>query len=61
MTADEIFTTTGFDRADSEKLAASLADAPVVAVNGFRAMLKSGVYTADEMVERIGALRALAR
>lgn len=61
MDAREIFETTGLNRVDSNKVAAALTGAPAFVVSSFRAMLKAGFYSADEMVERIRALRSMAR
>lgn len=59
--AQEIFTTTTLGRVASDRLAASLDGAPAVAVSCFWAMVKSGVYSVDEMIERIGAVRMMAK
>lgn len=61
MDVREIFQTTGLNRDDSEKVAAALAGAPAFVITSFRAMLKVGCYSADEIVERLHALRAMAR
>lgn len=61
MTADEIFTTTALNRADSERIAVALLGAPEAVVLGFRAMLSTGCYSVDEMVERITALKVVAK
>lgn len=61
MTAQEIFTTTTFDRPSSDRLAAALEGAPTVAVSSFWAMVKAGCYSVDEMIERIAAVRMMAK
>lgn len=61
MTVDEIFMTTAFDRADSEKLASALAGAAPFIVSSFWALVKAGCFSADEMVEQLCALRSIAR
>jgi len=61
MTAAEIFQTTGLDRTDSQRMAAELIDAPAIVVTSFRAMSSIGAYSVDEMIERLRAVRMMAK
>ena len=60
-TADEIFTTTPLGRDASDRLGEALEGAPSFAIMAFWALMKSGVYSVDEMIERIAAVRSMAR
>ena len=55
--AREIFTTTGMDRGASERLGAALDGVPPFVIQCFWAMVKVGIYSEDEMIDRIAALR----
>ena len=61
MTADEIFTTTCLNRSDSETVAAALVGASTFIVSMFWAMIKAGCFSAEEMAERLSALRSLEK
>lgn len=61
MTADEIHRETSLRREDSERIAEVLVDAPAFVVASFRAMISVGCYSTGEMVERLHALKSLAR
>lgn len=61
MTADEIHRTTRLTRDESERVAAVLTDAPSFVVSSFHAMISVGCYSADEMVERLQAVKGVCR
>ena len=58
---EQIATTTALTRVDARRIATALEGAPVYCTSGFWAMVKSGAYSVDEMLERIGSLKAVAR
>lgn len=57
----EIAMTTRHPPAEAKRLANALAGAPTIVLSGFRAMTSVGCYSVDEMLERIAALRQMAR
>lgn len=57
----EIATTTRHNAADAKRMADALAGAPTIVLSGFRAMDGLGCYSVEEMLERIAALRQMAK
>lgn len=57
----EIAMTTRHGPVEAKRLADALAGAPTIVVSAFRAMESVGCYSVDETLERIQALRQMAR
>lgn len=59
--AEQIRTTTRLTPDDADRVANALEGAPAFVVSSFWALVKSGAYSTDEMIERLGALWSMAK